>query len=53
MHAFLARCTTSRRVVLWVIADNVDAISKYGHYGFSEDGMIDNIMVSQPKQATT
>lgn len=52
MHAFLARCATSRRVVLWVLSSNDDAISKYSHYGFSEDGMIDNIMVRQPEQAT-
>jgi len=52
MHAFLARCTASRRVTLWVIAGNVAAIAKYHHYGFSEDGMIDNIMVRQEEQMT-
>lgn len=52
MHAFLARCATSRRVTLWVIAGNVATIAKYHHYGFSEDGMIDNIMVRQAAQVT-
>lgn len=52
MHAFLARCATSRRVTLWVIADNVAAIAKYHHYGFSEDGMVDNILVRQAEQVT-
>ncbi len=51
MHAFLARCATSRRVTLWVIADNTAAIAKYHHYGFSEDGMIDDIMVRQVEVA--
>jgi len=52
MRAFLARCATSRRIALWVIAGNLDAIAKYYHYGFNEDGMVDNIMVRQPEQVT-
>jgi len=51
MHAFFARCALSRRVTLWVIAGNADAIAKYHHYGFSADGMVDNIMVRQPEVA--
>lgn len=51
MHAFLARCATSRRVTLWVIADNAPSIAKYHHYGFSEDGMVDDIMVRQAEVA--
>ena len=49
MHAFLARCAESRRVTLWVVADNAAAIAKYHHYGFGEDGMIDDIMVKRAK----
>lgn len=52
MHAFFARCASSRRVTLWVIVGNADAIAKYHHYGFSADGMVDNIMVRQPEAAT-
>lgn len=52
MHAFFARCASSRRVTLWVIAGNAGAIAKYHHYGFSADGMVDNIMVRQPEAAT-
>lgn len=52
MHAFFARCASSRRVTLWVIAGNADAIARYHHYGFSADGMVDNIMVRQPEVAT-
>lgn len=52
MHAFLARCAASRRITLWVIAGNIAAIAKYHHYGFSEDGMVDNIMVRQAEQVT-
>lgn len=51
MHAFLARCAASRRVTLWVIADNTAAIAKYHHYGFSEDGMVDDIMVRRAEAA--
>lgn len=51
MHAFLAHRATSRRITLWVIASNTDAIAKYHHYGFAQDGMTDNIMVVQQKQA--
>ena len=49
MHAFLARCAESRRVTLWVVVDNAAAIAKYHHYGFGEDGMIDDIMVKRAK----
>lgn len=51
MHAFLARCAASRRVTLWVITGNAPAIAKYHHYGFSEDGMVDDIMVRRVKAA--
>lgn len=51
MHAFLTRCAASRRITLWVIADNAAAIAKYHHYGFSEDGMVDDIMVRRAEMA--
>lgn len=51
MRTFFNCCAASRRVTLWVIAGNVDAIAKYRHYGFSEDGMVDNVMVRQLEAA--
>lgn len=52
MRALFARCPSSRRISLWVIAGNADAVAKYQHYGFREDGLADQIMVRQPEQAT-
>ena len=34
----------SRRILLWVIADNTDAIAKYQHYGFARENLVDRIM---------
>jgi hypothetical protein len=36
-----------RRFVLWVIANNENAIAKYRHYGFAPDGLVDHVMVNQ------
>lgn len=52
MRNFLHRCAASRRILLWVIAGNTDAIDKYHHYGFREDGLVDNIMV-RPLEPST
>lgn len=32
-----------KRQILWVVDDNVNAIQKYHHYGFKEEGLIDVI----------
>ena len=34
----------SSRILLWVIADNTDAIAKYQHYGFTRENLVDQIM---------
>lgn len=52
MRSFLHRCAASRRILLWVIAGNTDAIDKYHHYGFHEDGLVDNIMVKPLEPST-
>jgi len=41
-------CPVGSRVVLWVLADNQDAIAKYEHYGFRLDGLMDQVMVLDP-----
>lgn len=45
MAAFHARTAASRRKILWVKADNRRSIDIYRHYGFAEDGLLDQIMI--------
>lgn len=45
MAAFLRQCERMQRVVLWVIGDNERSIAIYRHYGFVEDGLLDQIMI--------
>ena len=44
MRTFLQECHDTRRIVLWVMSDNADSITKYEHYGFRRDGLVDQIM---------
>lgn len=45
MRRLLWLSRESRRIVLWVMADNHDAITKYEHYGFRRDGLVDEVML--------
>lgn len=45
MAAFLQQCEGMQRLVLWVIGDNERSIAIYRHYGFVEDGLLDQIMI--------
>lgn len=36
-----------KRITLWVISNYEDAIQKYGHYGFQNDTIVDQIMMRQ------
>lgn len=36
-----------RRFVLWVNADNDNAIEKYRHYGYAPDGLVDHVLVNK------
>ena len=47
MRHYLAAQTAVRRFILWVTANNEDAIQKYRHYGYAQDGLIDDVLVSQ------
>ena len=47
IRAFFRLCGGGRRILLWVIEGNENAISKYRYYGFRNDSLIDNIMVRQ------
>lgn len=38
-------CASARRILLWVIAGNENAIVRYEHYGFRRDGLVDQVMM--------
>lgn len=44
MHAFFYYTATAKRILLWVVEDNENAIAKYEHYGFAPDNLIDQVM---------
>lgn len=44
MRTFLAKNDGVNRVVLWVLRTNDQAITKYEHYGFRPDSLIDYVM---------
>jgi ribosomal protein S18 acetylase RimI-like enzyme len=37
-----------RRFLLWVVADNHNAVEKYQHYGYLPDGLLDQVLVNEP-----
>jgi ribosomal protein S18 acetylase RimI-like enzyme len=37
-----------RRFLLWVISDNHNAIDRYRHYGYQQDGLIDQVLIRRP-----
>jgi RimJ/RimL family protein N-acetyltransferase len=45
IRAMFRACAATRQTLLWVVDDNVDAITKYEHYGFRRDGLVDHIMI--------
>jgi GNAT superfamily N-acetyltransferase len=36
-----------RRFILWVTASNEDAVTKYRHYGYNPDGLVDHVLVNE------
>jgi ribosomal protein S18 acetylase RimI-like enzyme len=47
MRHYLAAQSAVRRFILWVTADNEDAVLKYRHYGYAPDGLIDHVLVNE------
>lgn len=45
IRRFFHLSSGSRRLILWVVRDNVDAIARYRHYGFRPDTLVDRIMI--------
>ena len=46
IRQYFASQEAVRRFVLWVTADNENAVTKYHHYGYSPDGLIDHVFVN-------
>jgi len=47
MRQYFATQSVVKRFVLWVAADNMNAVQKYGHYGYKPDGLVDYVLVNQ------
>lgn len=47
LREFFSAGQDCRRQFLWVFSDNSDAIAKYEHYGFSFDGIADEIYITK------
>lgn len=45
IRRFLHLSSGSKRVILWVVSDNSDAIAKYRRYGFRPETLVDRIMI--------
>jgi ribosomal protein S18 acetylase RimI-like enzyme len=45
IRQFFRVCGGSKRLILWVVRDNSDAIAKYRHYGFQPETLVDRIMI--------
>lgn len=47
MREYFATQNAVKRFVLWVAADNLNAVQKYGHYGYKPDGLVDYVLANQ------
>ena len=47
MRQYFATQCAVKRFVLWVAADNVNAVQKYGHYGYKPDGLVDYVLANR------
>src|SRR5207248_2912846 len=47
MRTFLRVSSGGRRILLWVVSGNADAIAKYRHYGFQAESLVDWIMIDK------
>jgi len=46
MRHYFASHPAVRRFILWVTAENENAVTKYRHYGYAPDGLIDHVLVN-------
>ena len=47
IRTFLHLSSGGRRIILWVVSGNADAIAKYRHYGFQPESLVDWIMIDK------
>jgi hypothetical protein len=47
MRQYFATQSAVKRFVLWVAADNLNAVQKYGHYGYKPDGLVDYVLANR------
>ena len=47
MRQFFRLSSGSKRIILWVVNTNADAIAKYRHYGFRPETLVDRIMIGR------
>lgn len=53
IKSFFRICRNSKRLLLWVIEGNDNAIAKYRHYGFRDDALVDEILVLRMEPASS
>lgn len=51
MRHYFAAQTAVRRFILWVTANNENAVFKYRHYGYAPDGLMDHVLVNETIRA--
>lgn len=47
MRRYFATQNAVKRFVLWVAADNANAVQKYEHYGYKPDGLVDYVLANR------
>lgn len=47
IRQYFAVNNTVRRFILWVAADNINAVQKYSHYGYTPDGLVDYVLANE------
>jgi hypothetical protein len=50
LRSWLSKSKDSARQIFWVIQSNQNAIDKYKHYGFTEEDMIDIVLINKNLQ---
>ena len=51
MRHYFAVQSSAKRFILWVLANNENAIQKYRHYGYAPDGLVDHVLANSLIQA--
>jgi ribosomal protein S18 acetylase RimI-like enzyme len=46
MKRYFESQSAVKRFILWVVAENRNAVEKYQHYGYAADGLIDHVLVN-------